>query len=260
MKVVFIGAGNLACGMSQEMQRVGMTIGQIYSRTRDHAESLAKRINCPWTSNLDEVIDDADLYVFAVADAVLPEVISHMKPNSGLWVHTAGSLPIGIFEGFTPRYGVFYPLQTFTRGRVANLDGTPIFLETNHPGDREILRRIAVALSGNARETDWEKRRRIHLAAVFACNFTNHLYALAARILKEQELPYDLLLPLVTETAAKIGSLSPADAQTGPAVRFDKNVMDKHIAMLEEQPAMQTIYKLLSQSIYTEKITGTNAE
>ncbi|MDR1556290.1 MAG: DUF2520 domain-containing protein [Tannerellaceae bacterium] len=253
MKIVFIGAGNLANSVSLEMQRVGMTIGQIYSRTRDHAESLAKRVNCQWTCNLNEIIPDADLYIFSVKDSALPEVISRMKPNKGLWVHTAGSVPMQVFEGAVPRYGVFYPLQTFTKKRRVKLDGTPIFLEVSNPDDMKILKKIAIALSGNAKETDSEKRKRIHLAAVFACNFTNHMYTLAAKILDEQHVSYELLLPLIMETADRISSLPPLEAQTGPAVRFDREVMDKQLALLEE-PALQTIYKLVSQSIYREKI------
>lgn len=236
-----------------EMQRVGMTVGQIYSRTRDHAESLAKKVNCQWTCNLNEIIPDADLYIFSVKDAALPEVISHMKPNPGLWVHTAGSVPMQVFEGYTQRFGVFYPLQTFTKKRRVKLDGTPIFLEVSKPDDMKMLRKIAIALSGNAKEFDSEKRRRIHLAAVFACNFTNHMYTLAARILDGQGIPYDVLLPLITETAERISELPPAEAQTGPAVRLDKEVIARQVALLEE-PAMQTIYKLVSQNIYSAKI------
>jgi predicted short-subunit dehydrogenase-like oxidoreductase (DUF2520 family) len=253
MKIVFIGAGNLANNVSMEMQRVGMTVGQIYSRTRDHAESLAKKVNCLWTCNLNEIIPDADLYIFSVKDSALPEVIAHMKPNAGLWVHTAGSVPMHVFEGHTPRYGVFYPLQTFSKKRRVKLDGTPIFLEVSKPDDMKMLRKIAIALSGNAKEIDSEKRKRIHLAAVFACNFTNHMYALAARILDEQGIPYDVLLPLIMETAERVKELPPAEAQTGPAVRLDKEVMAKQVALLGE-PALQTIYKLISQHIYSEKI------
>ncbi|GHT33996.1 hypothetical protein AGMMS49574_20720 [Bacteroidia bacterium] len=253
MKIVFIGAGNLATCVSIEMQRVGMTIGQIYSRTRDHAESLARKLNCPWTTNLSEIITDADLYIFSLKDIVLPEVIPYVKPNDGLWVHTAGSVPIQVFEGHARRYGVFYPLQTFTKKRKVLLDGTPIFLEVNNPDDMKMLKKIAIALSGNAQEIDSKKRERIHLAAVFACNFANHMYVLAGRILEEQGLSYQLLLPLITETAAKIGDVSPSEAQTGPASRFDKIVMDKHLTLLPE-PTIQTIYRLLSQSIYSEKM------
>lgn len=253
MKIVFIGAGNLANCVSLEMQRVGMTIGQIYSRNRDHAEALAKKANCQFTCNLNEIIPDADLYIFSLKDSVLPEVIARMKPNEGLWVHTAGSVPMHVFEGYTPRYGVFYPLQTFTKKRRVKLDGTPIFLEVNNPDDMKMLKKVAIALSGNARETDSEKRKQIHLAAVFACNFTNHMYVLASKILEEQGVAYDVLLPLITETANKINDLPPPEAQTGPAVRFDKDIMDKQVALLTE-PALQTIYKLLSQSIYREKM------
>ncbi|MDR1919897.1 MAG: DUF2520 domain-containing protein [Tannerellaceae bacterium] len=254
MKIVFIGAGNLASCVSMEMQRVGMTIGQIYSRTREHAESLAKKVNCQWTCNLNEIITDADLYIFSLKDTVLPEVIPRVRPNEGLWVHTAGSVSMNVFEGYARRYGVFYPLQTFTKQRRIQLNGTPIFLEVSQPEDMKMLKKIAIALSGNAKEIDSEKRKHIHLAAVFACNFTNHMYMLAGKLLEEQGISYDVLLPLITETASKINDLSPWDAQTGPAVRFDKDVMDKQLEILSSAPAMQAIYKLLSQSIYKEKL------
>ncbi|GHV47455.1 hypothetical protein FACS1894181_00940 [Bacteroidia bacterium] len=253
MKVVFIGAGNLATGVSTEMLRVGMTVGQVYSRTSEHAESLGKKLNCPWTTDLGSIIPDADLYIFSLKDAALPEVIPQVKPNNGLWVHTSGSVSINAFEGYANRYGVFYPLQTFTKKRKVKLDGTPIFLEVNDPNDMKMLKKVAIALSGNAQEIDSQKRQHIHLAAVFACNFTNHMYAVAAKILESQDIPYNVLLPLITETAEKISGLSPSEAQTGPASRFDKPVMDKQLAMLND-PAMQTIYKLMSQSIYSEKI------
>ncbi|MDR1259475.1 MAG: DUF2520 domain-containing protein [Tannerellaceae bacterium] len=256
MKIVFIGAGNLAGCVSLEMQRVGMTIVQVYSRTDSNAEALAKKVNCPWTSNLNEIITDGDLYIFSLKDAALPEVISRVKPNNGLWVHTAGSVPMSVFEGHARRYGVFYPLQTFTRKRRVHLDGTPIFLEVHNPEDMKMLKKIAIALSGNAQETDSEKRRHIHLAAVFACNFSNHMYTLAARLLEEQGIPYNVMLPLISETAGKINDLTPIEAQTGPAVRFDKDIMGGHLGMLANEPSMQTIYKLLSQNIYKEKYSN----
>ncbi|MDH6306570.1 putative short-subunit dehydrogenase-like oxidoreductase (DUF2520 family) [Parabacteroides sp. PF5-5] len=253
MKIVFIGAGNLATAVSLEMQRAGMTIGQIYSRTRESAESLAKKLNTQWTTNLNEIIPDADLYIFALKDALLTEIIPKVKPNEGLWVHTAGSVPMQIFEGHAKRYGVFYPLQTFTKKRRVKLDKTPIFLEVNNPEDMKMLKKVAIALSGNAQELDSEKRKMLHLAAVFACNFTNHMYALAAKLLEEQSLSYELILPLIIETADKISEIPPSEAQTGPAVRFEKEIMDKQIAMLSD-PGMQTIYRLISQNIYKEKL------
>jgi predicted short-subunit dehydrogenase-like oxidoreductase (DUF2520 family) len=252
MKIVFIGAGNLASCVSQEMQRVGMSIGQIYSRTREHAESLAKKVNCPWTTSLGDIIPDADLYIFSLKDTVLSSVIPHIRPNNGLWVHTAGSIPMNIFEGHARRYGVFYPMQTFTKNRRIQLDGTPIFLEVSQPEDMKMLKKVAIALSGNAQEINSDKRKHIHLAAVFACNFTNHMYTLAAKLLEQQGISYEVLLPLIAETARKINDLPPREAQTGPAVRFEMEVINKQLQMLNGEPAMQTIYKLLSQSIYKE--------
>jgi predicted short-subunit dehydrogenase-like oxidoreductase (DUF2520 family) len=254
MKIVFIGAGNLASCVSMEMQRVGITVAQIYSRTPEHAQLLAKKLNCPWTSDLGGVVADADLYIFAIKDSALAEALPLIKPNNGLWVHTSGGVPMNIFQGYAARYGVFYPLQTFTKARKVMLDGTPIFLEVSNPKDMKMLKQIAIALSGNAQEADSQKRQHIHLAAVFACNFSNHMYTLAAKLLAEQGVDHNVLLPLIAETAGKIGDMTPQHAQTGPAARNDRSVITKHLKMLEAEPGMQTIYKLISQSIYTEKI------
>ncbi|MCD7932606.1 MAG: DUF2520 domain-containing protein [Tannerellaceae bacterium] len=250
MNIVFIGAGNLATGLSLEMQRVGMTISQVYSRTSESAETLAKRLGCAWTTSPEEVLPDADLYIFSVKDAVLPDLIRQIKPNNGLWVHTAGSVPIDVFEGHVQRYGVLYPLQTFSKDRRISLEGVPVFLELNNPEDEKTLKKVAKVLTKEVHGLSSEKRKSLHLAAVFACNFTNHMYALAAKVLEKQDIPYDVLLPLINETAAKIREIPPAEAQTGPAVRYDKNIIDKQMAMLED-PAMRTIYQLLSQNIYS---------
>ncbi|MCD8044382.1 MAG: DUF2520 domain-containing protein [Tannerellaceae bacterium] len=250
MNIVFIGAGNLATGLSLEMQRVGMTISQVYSRTAENAETLAKRLGCAWTTSPEEVLPDADLYIFSVKDAVLPDLIRQIKPNNGLWVHTAGSVPMEVFEAHVQRYGVLYPLQTFSKDRRISLEGVPVFLELNNPEDEKTLKKVAKALTKEVHWLSSEKRKSLHLAAVFACNFTNHMYALAAKVLEKQDIPYDVLLPLINETAAKIGEIPPAEAQTGPAVRYDKNIIDKQMAMLEDL-AMRTIYQLLSQNIYS---------
>ncbi len=248
MNIVFIGAGNLATGLSLEMQRVGMTISQVYSRTQASAEALARRLGCGWTTSVADILPDADLYIFSVKDTVLPELIRQIPPNDGLWVHTAGSVPMDVFEGHVHRYGVFYPLQTFSKERRISLEGVPVFLELKDPEDEKMVKKVAKALTKEVHFLSSGKRKTLHLAAVFACNFTNHMYALAAKVVEEQEIPYDVLLPLIRETAAKLQDMSPAKAQTGPAVRYDKSIIDKHLAMLED-PAIRTIYLLLSQNI-----------
>ena len=247
MKIVFIGAGNLATRLSLAMQRVGMQIGQVYSHTEASARQLATRLGCPWTNDLSALQEDGDLYVFSLKDTVLSDVISKVKPNNGMWVHTAGSMPMSIFEGYAQRFGVLYPLQTFSKGRNVNFDVIPIFLEANTDKNADLARR----LSGKVCELSSEKRRSLHLAAVFACNFTNHIYTLCYKLLENESIPADVLLPLIDETVSKIHSMPPAAAQTGPAIRYDENVINKHLAMLDD-PDMQAIYRLLSQSIHKE--------
>ena len=251
MKIVFIGAGNLATRLSLAMQRVGMQIGQVHSHTEASARELATRLGCPWTNDFSALQEDGDLYVFSLKDTVLSDVISKVKPNNGMWVHTAGSMPMSVFEGYAQRFGVLYPLQTFSKGRNVNFDVIPIFLEANTDKNADYLKNIASALSENVRFMSSEKRRSLHLAAVFACNFTNHIYTLSYKLLENESIPADVLLPLIDETVSKIHSMPPAAAQTGPAIRYDENVINKHLAMLDD-PDMQAIYRLLSQSIHKE--------
>ena len=251
MRVVFVGAGNLATRLSLEMRKSGMSIGQVYSHTSEHAKILADELGCGWTVIPEEIVEDADLYVFSLKDAVLQDVIARVKPNNGLWVHTAGSMPISVFEGLTARYGVVYPLQTFSKSREVDFKKIPFFLEANSSEDETVLGEVARALSSDVRFLSSEERKNLHLAAVFACNFTNHMYALAEKILEEQQIPGEVLLPLIDETAAKVHVMSPAQAQTGPAIRYDENVINKHMAMLKD-PGMRNLYELISRSIHKE--------
>lgn len=251
MKVVFIGSGNLATRLSLEMQRVGMSVVQVYSRTMENAELLAEKLGCSWSTSLDSINPDADLYVFSLKDAILPDVITHMKPNKGLWVHTAGSMSMQIFEGYIERYGVIYPLQTFSKEREVNFDVIPFFLEANTENDLDLLKKIASALSENVQCLSSDDRKNLHLAAVFACNFANHMYTLAENLLEEKGIAFDVLLPLIDETAAKIHEISPRKAQTGPAVRYDENVINRHLGMLSDS-GMYAVYQLVSQNIHKE--------
>lgn len=251
MKIVFIGSGNLATRLSLEMQSKGMEVVQVYSHTESHAERLAKRLACDWTAMPNEIRTDAELYIFSLKDTALEEVISQVKPNQGLWVHTAGSMPMEVFKGHAEHYGVMYPLQTFSRERMVDFQVIPFFIEANTAANESRLKQIASKLSGDVRLLSSEKRRSLHLAAVFACNFTNHIYTLAAKVLQKQDIPMEVLLPLIDETAAKVHEMSPKQAQTGPAVRYDENVIQKHLSMLEE-PEMKALYQMLSQSIHKE--------
>lgn len=252
MKIVCIGSGNLATNLTLAWKEAGILVEQVFSRTEANAKALAEQLGCAWTTSTEEIINDADLYLFSLKDSALEAVASKLPKDNGLWVHTAGSMPLSVFEPFTTRRGVIYPLQTFSKSRRVNLDNVPFFLEANLEEDKAILEQLARAVSRDVRFLPSEKRRHLHLAAVFACNFVNHIYALADDILREEGIPFEVLLPLIDETAAKVHRLTPREAQTGPAIRYDENVIDKHLAMLDKAPGLKALYETLSRSIYKE--------
>jgi predicted short-subunit dehydrogenase-like oxidoreductase (DUF2520 family) len=250
MKTVLIGAGNVATQLGIALKDKGFPIVQVYSRTLQAAQALAGKLQANYTHQLPNIDREADLYLFAVKDAALPEIINTFPPVAGLCVHTAGSVPMDVFKNSAvARYGVFYPLQTFDKNRPVSFESVPIFTEANSMEDEHRLETLALTLSGKVTPLSSEKRKYLHLAAVFACNFTNHLYNIAAQILEKQNIDWNVLLPLIEETAAKVRTLPPRDAQTGPAVRRDKPVIEKHLEMLGDDPAKQEIYRVLSRDI-----------
>ena len=194
---------------------------------------------------------EADVFVVAVKDAALTDVLRAATKGreDQLFVHTAGSMPMNLFAGLTAHYGVFYPMQTFSKERLVDFNEISVFLETNDAASMERLKMLAATLTPHVYELDSEGRKHLHLAAVFACNFVNHCYALSAEVLKAKGLPFSVMLPLVDETAQKVHELSPKDAQTGPAVRGDQNVMQMQAGMLADIPAVKQIYEALSNDI-----------
>lgn len=251
MKVVIVGSGNVATHLSLAIASLeGIEICQVYSPTEAHAEILAERLNCDFVTNPTQIRKDADVYLFALKDQALETVIRAVPANNGLWLHTSGSMPMQVFAGYTERYGVLYPLQTFSKSREISFQGIPLFIECHREEDKNCLEDLARRLSGKVCELSSEKRRSLHLAAVFACNFTNHIYALAEEILAKEGLSRDYLFPLIDETAAKVHELPAQEAQTGPAIRYDENIINKHLGMLADDPDVQTLYRLLSQSIH----------
>lgn len=251
MKVVIVGSGNVATHLSLAMASLeGIEICQVYSPTEAHAEILAERLNCDFVTDPAQIRKDADVYLFALKDQALETVIRAVPANNGLWLHTSGSMPMQVFAGYTERYGVLYPLQTFSKSREISFRGIPLFIECHREEDKNCLEDLARRLSGKVCELSSEKRRSLHLAAVFACNFTNHIYALAEEILAKEGLSRDYLFPLIDETAAKVHELPAQEAQTGPAIRYDENIINKHLCMLADDPDVQTLYRLLSQSIH----------
>ena len=233
MRIVLIGRGRLATNLEHALLQAGHDVVSINSRT---LESLPL---------------EADVFVVAVKDAALTDVLRAATKGreDQLFVHTAGSMPMNLFAGLTAHYGVFYPMQTFSKERLVDFNEISVFLETNDAASMERLKMLAATLTPHVYELDSEGRKHLHLAAVFACNFVNHCYALSAEVLKAKGLPFSVMLPLVDETAQKVHELSPKDAQTGPAVRGDQNVMQMQAGMLADIPAVKQIYEALSNDI-----------
>lgn len=249
-RVVFIGAGNVATHLAPAFEAAGVgEVIQVYSRTLRSASALASKLwEAEATDSMDDIRQDADIYVVSLADHAAAGVISSLKPNRALWLHTSGSLPIDVLDPLSRKTGVFYPLQTFSKRAQLDISEVPLFIEGSTPGVEAQIREIGEKIFANVRHADSDLRRKMHVAAVFACNFTNHLWTIADDLLRQEGLTLEVLHPLMKETMRKaIASESPADGQTGPAVRGDRAVMDKHMSMLDSD--MGQIYSLLSESI-----------
>jgi len=250
LKIVFIGAGNLATQVALAFHRQEQFVCQVYSRTEESAKSLATLCNAESTTDLSAIIDDADLYIYAIKDAALSEIIPQIKTRNGLHVHTAGSLPITSFKEYQDNYGVFYPFQTFSKQRPVDFIRIPILIEANTEANTLILENIGKNLSQQVIRCSSKQRKSVHLSGVFACNFTNHMYAIAAKILTDANMPFEVLQALIDETSAKTHQLAPLDAQTGPAIRYDRNIIDKHLEALKDMPNECNLYEAISKNIY----------
>lgn len=249
--VVIIGAGNLATQLALALHENGILIKQVFSRTSESAQTLAEKVNVPFTTSLSQLVSDADLYIIAVKDSAITEILENLNLNENhLIVHTAGSVPMTILDGFSHNYGVFYPLQSFSKSRKVDFTTIPICIEANHPENLMKLQELARKLSSSVHQINSDKRKTLHLAAVFVNNFVNHFYAIGAEIIHDKKLNFDLLKPLIRETAAKIETMQPLEAQTGPAKRNDTLVISDHLKMLQDQPEFQKIYSFVANSIF----------
>lgn len=249
--VVLIGAGNLATQLAQALNEKGIRVKQVYSRKIESAKQLADKVNAPFTNNLSQLIADADIYIIAVKDSAIQEILENLNLNEDrLIVHTAGSVPMSILDGFTNCYGVFYPLQTFSKSRKVDFSDIPICIEANHPSTTMKLEKLGERLSSSVNQINSEERKSLHLAAVFVNNFVNHFYSIGADILHDKKLDFGLLKPLIRETAEKINTLHPLEAQTGPAKRNDQSIINAQLKMLHDQPEYQKIYSFVTESIF----------
>lgn len=231
-RTVLIGEGNVASFLKENVNGPFEVLA-VGGRNR----------NCP-------IPKDADIYIISVSDKAISAVAEELKDVNGLVVHTAGSVPMNVLP--QTRRGVLYPLQTITKGRKLTPLRVPFYIEANQEPDLDLLRSLAEAMGSTAMRMDSNRRRYLHLAAVFCCNFVNRLYGITAELLAEQDIPFNVMLPLIHETADKMDELMPRDAQTGPAVRWDEEVMSQQMSLLDDE--RRQIYQLLSKSIRDDKL------
>lgn len=249
-KLAIIGAGNLGTRVSLEFHNQGVEIIQVFSRTVTSALTLGKLIKCSYVTQPEKITSDADIYLVTVSDLALHDLLKEIHFNNKLIAHTAGSIPMEELKQYSDNFGVFYPLQTFSKFQEVDFSQIPLCIEGNTPENQQTLADLAYTISKDVRIVSSEQRKQLHLAAVFASNFVNHMYSIAAEIVQQKDLPFDILLPLISETASKIKNMHPITAQTGPAVRKDKNIINEHLNMLKNDPELEEIYRLLSESIY----------
>ena len=243
MQIVIIGSGNVAYHLAKAFTQKNIPLAQLFGRNEEDLSNISQELSIPFST---DTLEDADLYIICVSDSSVKNVSKLITKKDCLVAHTSGSLPKEILVG-EYRKSSFYPLQTFSKFKELDYSKIPFFIETENSEDQKILTELASQISENVMESSHEKRKYIHLTAVFACNFVNHLFSRAKEISDAQEIPFDYFLPLIDETVKKIHEIEPKSAQTGPAVRNDKRVLELHEQLLTGESL--EIYKTMNHSI-----------
>ena len=244
MKIVIIGSGNVAYHLAKAFTQNNIEVSQIFGRNEVELNKISEELNIPYST---KDLDDADLYLISVSDSAVEQVSDLIKTEKALVAHTSGSLPIETLKG-NYRKASFYPLQTFSKTKILDYSKIPFFIEAENQIDEKSLFELASLISDHVETSDYEKRKYIHLTAVFACNFVNHLFARAKEISDSQDLDFNYFIPLIDETVEKIHHLEPKLAQTGPAVRGDERVLKLHEDLITDEEHLK-IYQLMNESI-----------
>ena len=242
-RICMIGAGNLSTHLSQAFQKAGHVITQVYSKTHNTAKSLAKKLGCSFTNQLQDIAP-CDIVIIAVKDDVIAKIASQLNYPIA---HTSGTKDLTVLGSGTN--GVFYPLQTFSKDNPVDFDNIPICIEANNSDFMQLLNNLATSISNNVHQLSSEQRKYLHLSAVVACNFSNLMYQMATEICEKHNISFDLLKPLIEETSNKAQKVTAIEAQTGPAKRKDLQTIERHLSLLETDKEKRKIYELLTQSI-----------
>jgi predicted short-subunit dehydrogenase-like oxidoreductase (DUF2520 family) len=249
INVTVIGCGNVGTHFCKSFLQERVKIVQVINRTEFWAKKIAQEVKADFSIEYNSIPENTDYIVICVKDKEIENVIDNIPIGNYTVIHTSGTVSLEVFKNKFKKFGVVYPLQTFTKEKSLKLKTVPFFIESNSKENLQNLKKFALAYSANIWEADSAKRKKIHLAAVFSCNFVNHLLVLSKEILKTEEIPLEILHPLIKETIEKALLFGPEKVQTGPAVRGDDQTMKLHLELLADKKDIQTLYKLISQSI-----------
>ena len=248
--IILVGSGNVATHLGIALKKGNYQIVQVYSRSIENAKKLAKKLNTNFTNDLTQ-LKSADLIIVSVNDGAISSVLSQIK-NTAI-VHTSGSIGMNIFKEPFSKYGVFYPLQTFNKEVDINISEIPFCIEGNNLAFEKQLTTLAKQLSNNVVLMDSEQRKQLHIAAVFACNFSNHMCSIADDLLAKKDIDFKILLPLIKQTIANLERNKPKQVQTGPAKRKDTAIIQEHIATIKEKEIKELYQKISTNIIITHE-------
>ncbi len=254
MKIVLIGSGNVATHLGKALLGADHKILQVFSRSEASAKALAKKLSCDLTTEIKSISRGADFYIIALRDEAIRVFLKEFMITDKTVVHVSGSVPLNVFGKKFKNTGVLYPVQTFSIKRELSFGNVPVCIEAGNETTKKKIKELARTITDEIHFMNSVQRKKVHLAAVFANNFTNHLFTIASSILSDETISFDLLKPIILETALKVQSGSPFEMQTGPAKRGDVSVIEDHLKMLKNKKQFREIYKLLSESI--EKVNG----
>ncbi|MCC6459395.1 MAG: DUF2520 domain-containing protein [Saprospiraceae bacterium] len=249
--IVLVGAGRIGTHLAQRLKGKGLPVAQVISRTAAHARALAELLRTDWSDDWSEIRQDADWVILAVRDDAIEPVARLLAPYVAetLVTHTSGATPGAVLAPYFERFGVFYPLQSFSPTRMPIWSKIPFCVDAQREADLAFLKKVAKVIGNLVYQVNDEQRAVLHVAAVFANNFANHCFAIAEKILEDTDLPFDMLHPLMEETLAKALQESPARMQTGPAVRGDVDTILRHVEQLKPYPELRDLYLNLSKNI-----------
>jgi predicted short-subunit dehydrogenase-like oxidoreductase (DUF2520 family) len=256
MKISILGAGNVATQLALAFKKAGHEIVQVYNRSDDAGLELAKTVGASFTSDLTD-LRQADILMVAVKDDAIPEVAAALHESDTVVAHTSGTRSKEILGNSSVNYGIFYPLQTLKKSFKVDFKNVPVLIEGSNAVAGAKLQALAKSISQNVHVVDEQQRQWIHVAAVFANNFTNHLYGISEKLLVAHQLPFEVLKPLIFRSIENLTINSPNDIQTGPAVRKDFKTIEKHMQLLADDSRLLKIYEVLTESIIATQTDAT---